>query len=157
MDTLYTARQKNIHSIHNNGIAPRPPYTNRFEYTQVQKGNMTLETIQRMFWNGELSRCWMIMFVWSLTTGMFSTIPLWATHSIWFGLSIWLLVDSFILLTDLEEANRQLQKARIGLDIHTAARLDSLEQHIKAYILCADMRHALRAPPKYRTTRSHSE
>ena len=118
---------------------------------------MTIQTLLIMFWNGEPSRCWMIVFVWSLTTGMFSAFPIWVTHAIWFWSCVWLLGDSFTLLADLDDTNHQLQKARIGLDIQTAAKIDNLEQHLKAYIMCADMRHALRHPPHYRTTRSHSE
>jgi hypothetical protein len=98
----------------------------------------------------------MILFVWSLTTGMICTIPIWISHAIWFGTSIWLLFDSFNLLNDLDETTRNLQKTRTELEIHTAAKIDALERHLKAYILCADMRRALQQPPNYRPTRSHS-
>jgi hypothetical protein len=98
----------------------------------------------------------MILFVWSLTTGMLPAIPIWITHTIWFGTSVWLLFDSFNLLNDLDDATRQLQKTHTELDIHTAAKIDTLERHLKAYILCADMRRTLQQPPKHRPSRSHS-
>jgi hypothetical protein len=118
---------------------------------------MTSHPLSRMFWNGELSRIWLIMFLWSLTTGMFATLPFWVTHAIWFWSSIWLLVDSFTLLNDLDTANKALAKAREGLDVQTAERLDCLERHIKAYVLCSDMRYALTERPKKSISRSHSE
>ncbi len=98
----------------------------------------------------------MVMFTWSLTTGMFTPLPFWATHAIWFWSCMWLLVDSFTLLNDLDDTKKQLQKAKDGLDLQTAEKIDCLERHLKTYIMCADMRHALTTQPRYRTTRSHS-